>query len=306
METPNPDHSLRHPEFPSICHHQQSPCPLRKSLSPTKQMALHFLTPGSFKSCVHHVTSGLAGTYLEMLLKGSKANLWVRNAQLLSFSPVPALFPVFFSDHWNSQSFFRDSLENFGGLTSRRFDYCHRHQVPEQHSQALQRVLRFSCHSSLFGFKLASTLPFLVGNTAVSTACREGNNHTSHIPSTPPTALNGTSSDSPKVATSTLGGKSGGGHLDPGHFGQLKAQIGIWTYLTGALAILSPFLGLTCSLRSGFCSSILIATNLLRVFKNGTPPHIQHPTFLPPFRPWGANGLMAFLIAMSTTTLPLR
>ena len=41
-------------------------------------------------------TSGLAGVYFEMVLKGSSADLWVRNVQLCFFSLVPAVTPVFF------------------------------------------------------------------------------------------------------------------------------------------------------------------------------------------------------------------
>ena len=40
------------------------------------------------------ITSGLAGVYFEMVLKGSPANLWVRNVQLSLFSLVPAITPV--------------------------------------------------------------------------------------------------------------------------------------------------------------------------------------------------------------------
>lgn len=40
------------------------------------------------------LTSGLAGVYFEMVLKGSKADLWTRNIQLSLFSLIPALLPV--------------------------------------------------------------------------------------------------------------------------------------------------------------------------------------------------------------------
>jgi len=41
-------------------------------------------------------TSGLAGVYFEMVLKGSKADLWIRNVQLSLFSLIPALAPILF------------------------------------------------------------------------------------------------------------------------------------------------------------------------------------------------------------------
>lgn len=56
-------------------------------------------------------TSGLAGVYFEMVLKGSQADLWVRNVQLSLFSLIPALVPVFADSSSSSGSIFA----NFGG-----------------------------------------------------------------------------------------------------------------------------------------------------------------------------------------------
>ena len=58
-------------------------------------------------------TSGLAGIYFEMVLKGSQADLWVHNVQLSLFSLFPALIPVFFSPASDIHSF-TDIFRNFG------------------------------------------------------------------------------------------------------------------------------------------------------------------------------------------------
>lgn len=60
-------------------------------------------------------TSGLAGVYFEMVLKGSKADLWIRNVQLSLFSLLPALVPVLFSEApADSTGWFWELFRNFG------------------------------------------------------------------------------------------------------------------------------------------------------------------------------------------------
>jgi UDP-sugar transporter A1/2/3 len=99
---------------------------LRRRLSPKKWFALLFLAAGvgvvqlqssaAAGSSSNHgghemnqakgllavmcacMTSGLAGVYFEMVLKGSKADLWIRNVQLSFFSLLPAVMAVFAPD----------------------------------------------------------------------------------------------------------------------------------------------------------------------------------------------------------------
>ncbi|OAX41545.1 hypothetical protein K503DRAFT_767560 [Rhizopogon vinicolor AM-OR11-026] len=61
-------------------------------------------------------TSGLAGVYFEMVLKGSKADLWVRNVQLSLFSLLPAFLPILYAPaHPPSIGFLTHLFRNFGG-----------------------------------------------------------------------------------------------------------------------------------------------------------------------------------------------
>ena len=252
---------------------------LRKSLSPTKWMALCFLalgvgivqiqstvSSGPHKSVdspvgsahdaapIHiHImsplkgfgavtaacfTSGLAGVYFEMVLKGSKADLWVRNVQLSLFSLVPALLPILFSNRRNSHGFFTDLLRNFGGwawgtvaiqtfgglITAVVIKYSD--NILKGFATSLAIILSFLASVALFDFKL--TPSFLVGSTTVLAATWMYNRPAGKepisipIPSKASTPFNGTPSGSPKITASALGEKTGRDSLDFGPFGEIQ------------------------------------------------------------------------------------
>ncbi|KAF9246250.1 nucleotide-sugar transporter-domain-containing protein [Melanogaster broomeanus] len=61
-------------------------------------------------------TSGLAGVYFEMVLKNSKADLWVRNVQLSLFSLLPAIAPILYAPQFPAaDGLVSHILRNFGG-----------------------------------------------------------------------------------------------------------------------------------------------------------------------------------------------
>lgn len=125
-------------------------------------------------------TSGLAGVYFEMVLKGSKADLWVRNVQLSLFSLVPALLPVIFATHHDSQGFVRDIFRNFGGwawatvgiqvfgglVTAIVIKYSD--NILKGFATSLAIVFSFLASVVLFDFRL--TPSFVVGSTTVLVA----------------------------------------------------------------------------------------------------------------------------------------
>ena len=61
-------------------------------------------TKGFIAVAMACMTSGLAGVYFEMVLKGSTADLWIRNIQLSLFSLVPALFATLQPASWFTSS----------------------------------------------------------------------------------------------------------------------------------------------------------------------------------------------------------
>ncbi|KAJ6531177.1 nucleotide-sugar transporter-domain-containing protein [Mycena capillaripes] len=125
-------------------------------------------------------TSGLAGVYFEMVLKNSRADLWVRNVQLSLFSLIPALLPVLYSSHAPShlsRGFFLDvfrnfgpwawatvSIQVFGGLvTAVVIKYSD--NILKGFATSLSIVLSFLASVALFHFRI--TPSFIIGATTV-------------------------------------------------------------------------------------------------------------------------------------------
>jgi len=126
-------------------------------------------------------TSGLAGVYFEMVLKGSKADLWVRNVQLSLFSLIPALLPILWaSPPPNSQGFLLDLFRNFGGwawatvaiqvfgglMTAVVIKYSD--NILKGFATSLSIVLSFLASVALFDFRI--TLSFVIGASTVLAA----------------------------------------------------------------------------------------------------------------------------------------
>lgn len=126
-------------------------------------------------------TSGLAGVYFEMVLKNSKADLWVRNVQLSLFSLVPALLPILYSPPVpNSRGFIADLFKNFGGwawatvftqvfgglITAVVIKYSD--NILKGFATSLSIILSFLASVILFHFRITSS--FLIGSITVLVA----------------------------------------------------------------------------------------------------------------------------------------
>ncbi|PVF98048.1 hypothetical protein CPB86DRAFT_853872 [Serendipita vermifera] len=126
-----------------------------------------------FSACF---TSGLAGVYFEMVLKGSKADLWVRNVQLSLWSLVPAMIPVVIGlvrDGMGIQDMFANFgfwawltviTQVFGGLvTALVIKYSD--NILKGFATSLSIIVSFFASVALFN--LAITPSFLVGAAVV-------------------------------------------------------------------------------------------------------------------------------------------
>ncbi|PFH51702.1 hypothetical protein AMATHDRAFT_80138 [Amanita thiersii Skay4041] len=126
-------------------------------------------------------TSGLAGVYFEMVLKNSKADLWVRNVQLSLFSLIPALIPVLCSPApEDSRGVISDLFRNFGGwawatvsiqvfgglVTAIVIKYSD--NIMKGFATSLSILLSFLASVILFDFRM--TPSFCIGATTVLVA----------------------------------------------------------------------------------------------------------------------------------------
>jgi UDP-sugar transporter A1/2/3 len=139
---------------------------------------------GFLAVCAACMTSGLAGVYFEMVLKGSKADLWIRNVQLSLFSLVPAFLPILFGSSGNASGglsgLFLEPFRNFsawawgtvltqvfGGLvTALVIKYSD--NILKGFATSLSIILSFG--ASVFLFNYHVTPSFVMGSSIVLSA----------------------------------------------------------------------------------------------------------------------------------------
>ncbi|TFY60949.1 hypothetical protein EVG20_g7236 [Dentipellis fragilis] len=122
-------------------------------------------------------TSGLAGVYFEMVLKNSKADLWVRNVQLSLFSLPPAILPVLYArDSVTSHGLLHNfgawawatvAIQVFGGLVT-AIVIKYSDNILKGFATSLSIVLSFLASVLLFHFRI--TPSFVVGASTVLAA----------------------------------------------------------------------------------------------------------------------------------------
>ncbi|KAG6376398.1 nucleotide-sugar transporter-domain-containing protein [Boletus reticuloceps] len=126
-------------------------------------------------------TSGLAGVYFEMVLKNSKADLWVRNVQLSLFSLLPAIAPILYAPrYYTSDGLISFMFRNFGGwawatvviqvigglITAVVIKYSD--NILKGFATSISIILSFLSSVVLFDFHV--TLSFVIGASTVLAA----------------------------------------------------------------------------------------------------------------------------------------
>ena len=168
-------------------------------------------------------TSGLAGVYFEMVLKNSKADLWVRNVQLSFFSLLPALLPILFSarpasspslSSSSSHGIFGDLFKNFGiwawatvaiqvfgGLVT-AIVIKYSDNILKGFATSLSIILSFLASVVLFDFHITSG--FLLGASTVLAATCMYNQPAGNGSGAGPTQYPPREKDVPMVITSSV------------------------------------------------------------------------------------------------------
>jgi solute carrier family 35 (UDP-sugar transporter), member A1/2/3 len=138
------------------------------------------------------LTSGLAGVYFEMVLKGSQGDVWVRNIQLSLFSLLPALSPILLA--YAGQRGSRAQVHNFASLFNNFGPWAwatvaiqvagglltaivikYSDNILKGFATSLSIVISFLASIALFDFRI--TCAFLVGSLLVVFATWLYNQH---------------------------------------------------------------------------------------------------------------------------------
>jgi UDP-sugar transporter A1/2/3 len=153
------------------------------------KISLHAMNPlkGFMAVTAACMTSGLAGVYFELLLKGSGAtqqpDLWVRNTQLSLFSLIPALLPILWGSagdtmgpigrlmaafsNFNAWAVGTVLTQTFGGLiTAVVIRYSD--NIMKGFATSLSIIISFLASVALFNYPI--TVAFLAGSTIVLAA----------------------------------------------------------------------------------------------------------------------------------------
>ncbi|KAI5451511.1 hypothetical protein NCC49_001814 [Naganishia albida] len=154
------------------------------TIAPHDPAAHHEMNPfkGFMAVTAACLTSGLAGVYFEMVLKGTKADLWTRNIQLSFFSLIPALVPVLFTStashgllgalvepfaNFSVWAWATVFTQVFGGLVT-AIVIKYSDNILKGFATSLSIILSFLASVMLFAYPI--TPAFLVGSIVVLSA----------------------------------------------------------------------------------------------------------------------------------------
>ena len=202
-----------------------APRPSATAVGSAHEFHVHVMSPlkGFGAVTAACFTSGLAGVYFEMVLKGSKADLWVRNVQLSLFSLIPALLPILYAaPPSDSRGFFLDLFRHFGGwawatvaiqvlgglITAIVIKYSD--NILKGFATSLSIVLSFLASVALFD--LSITPSFIIGASTVLSATwmyNQPSSETSTSTVNSPTFLSSSITKEPSLSI-TLNGKEDG------------------------------------------------------------------------------------------------